>query len=317
MKTKSLTIDRWPALDFAAWSPTLTTLHLWTQIVGKVRLRQMPWINHSWHVSLYISSSGLTTGSVPYKQGVFQLDFDFLTHHLRITTSTGEQAAMTLYNRSVASFYQELMKLLDQLGIDVTISGTPNEMDVAIPFDKDDIHCAYDAGMVGKFWQVLVSIYPAFIRFRAGFTGKCSPIHFFWGSFDLAVTRFSGRRAPLHSGGAPNMSTRVMQEAYSHEVSSAGFWPGSEQFPQAVFYSYCYPTPPDFSRQPVEPAEAFFSPEMGEFLLPYEVVRQSADPEQTLLAFLQTTYDAAVSTARWNRNELDCDLTSFEAKPVD
>ncbi|GAB3796672.1 DUF5996 family protein [Spirosoma humi] len=317
METNSLPIDRWPQLDFAAWSPTLTTLHLWTQIVGKVRLRQMPWINHSWHVSLYVSPSGLTTGSVPYKQGVFQLDFDFLTHYLRISTSTGAQAAVKLYPRSVASFYQELMEQLDRLAIDVTIQGTPNEVEVAIPFHEDEIHCAYDAPMVGRFWQALVSIHTVFTRFRAGFTGKCSPVHFFWGSFDLAVTRFSGRRAPLHPGGAPNMSTRVMQEAYSHEVSSVGFWPGSEQFPQAVFYSYCYPTPSDFGQQPVEPAEAYFSPEMGEFLLPYDVVRQSADAEQTLLAFLQTTYDAAVSTAHWNRKELDCDLTSFEAKTDD
>jgi hypothetical protein len=312
MKTNSTTMDRWPSLAFADWSPTLTTLHLWTQIVGKIRLRQMPWINHSWHVSLYVSTSGLTTGSVPYKQGIFQLDFDFLTHHLRISTSTGEQVAMKLYARSVASFYQELMAHLDRLAIDVTIHETPNEMDVAIPFGKDEVHCTYDADSVGRFWQALISTHTVFTRFRAGFTGKCSPVHFFWGSFDLAVTRFSGRRAPLHPGGAPNMSTRVMQEAYSHEVSSAGFWPGSEQFPQAVFYSYCYPTPSDFGQQPVEPAEAFFSPEMGEFLLPYDVVRQSPEPEQTLLAFLQTTYDAAVTTAHWNRHELDCDLTSFE-----
>jgi len=316
MTTNPPISERWPALPYTDWSQTLETLHLWTQIVGKIRLRQMPWINHSWHVSLYISPRGLTTGSVPYNRGVFQLDFDFLSHQLRISTSTGQQIDVGLYPRSVASFYTEVMASLRQLGIDVTVHDTPNELPTVIPFAEDHVHQSYDADMVDRFWQAIVSMYPVFMRFRAGYTGKCSPVHFFWGSFDLAVTRFSGRRAPLHPGGAPNMSTRVMQEAYSHEVSSAGFWPGSEQFPEAAFYSYCYPTPADLGQQRIEPAQAYFHPDMGEFILPYEAVRQAADPDRQLLAFLQTTYDAAVTTAHWNRTELDCDLTSFEYEPT-
>jgi hypothetical protein len=312
MTTNEPISERWPALPYAEWSQTLETLHLWTQIVGKIRLRQTPWINHSWHVSLYVTPTGLTTGSVPYDRGLFQIDFDFLIHQLTIKTSTDKRVNIGLYPRSVASFYTEVLDTFRQLGIDITIQGTPNELPDVIPFADDQVHQSYDAEMVGRFWQAIVSMYSVFVRFRAGYTGKCSPVHFFWGSFDLAVTRFSGRRAPLHPGGAPNLSARVMQEAYSHEVSSAGFWPGNAQFPEAAFYSYCYPTPADFGQQPVEPAGAYFHPEMGEFILPYEVVRQSAEPEQALLAFLQTTYDAAVSTAHWNRDELDCDLSSYE-----
>lgn len=302
----------WPALPYADWGQTLETLHLWTQIVGKIRLRQMPWINHSWHVSLYVSPTGLTTGSIPYDQGLFQLDFDFLAHELHILNSFGERVSIALYPRSVASFYADVLDSLRQLAIDVTIYGVPNELPLVIPFADDHVHRSYDAEVVGRFWRAIVSVYSVFVRFRAGYIGKCSPVHFFWGSFDLAVTRFSGRRAPLHSSGMPNIPTRVMQEAYSHEVCSAGFWPGNEQFPQAAFYSYCYPSPAEYGRQQVEPSEAYFHQQMGEFLLPYEAVRESADPEQALLAFLQTTYDAAVSTARWNRAELDCDLTSYE-----
>ncbi|AUD03611.1 DUF5996 family protein [Spirosoma pollinicola] len=312
MTTKQLIEPSWPALDFADWHDTLVTLHLWTQIVGKIRLRQMPWTNHSWHVPLYVASQGFTTGSLPYEGGVFQIDFNFLAHQLRLSTSNGEVATIRLYARSVANFHQELMDQLNQLGIDVSIHPVPNEVEQAIPFAEDEIHHSYDPVMVSQFWQAVVRIHTVFTRFRAGFTGKCSPVHFFWGSFDLAVTRFSGRPAPLHPGGAPNMSDRVMQEAYSHEVSSAGFWPGSEQFPQAAFYSYCYPTPENFGQQPVKPAEAFFSPEMGEFFLPYDAVRRAADPEQMLLDFLRTTYEAAAKTGQWNRNALECDFSSFE-----
>ncbi len=302
----------WPALDFADWSQTLTTLHLWTQIVGKIRLRQMPWTNHSWHVPLYVAPQGFTTSSLPYERGVFQIDFNFLTHQVRISTSIGEEATMKLYARSVASFYKELMDHLALLAIDVSIHHTPNEVEQAIPFPEDEIHQSYDPIMVGRFWQAMVSIHNVFTRFRAGFVGKCSPVHFFWGSFDLAVTRFSGRPAPLHPGGAPNMSDRVMQEAYSHEVSSAGFWPGSEQFPQAAFYSYCYPTPATFGEQVVKPAEAFFSPDMGEFFLPYDAVRRAADPAQMLLDFLQSTYEAAAQAGQWDRTALECDFSSYE-----
>jgi hypothetical protein len=212
----------------------------------------------------------------------------------------------------VAEFYRELFDKLKGLGIDAYIYAAPNEVDPAIPFEKDETHCSYNAESVHNFFQALVRIHNVFARFRAGFTGKCSPIHFFWGAFDLAVTRFSGRRAPLHPGGAPNMPDDVMQEAYSHEVSSCGFWPGSEQFPHAMFYAYCYPTPDTFGEQPVKPNGAFFSQDMGEFILPYEVVQRSDDPEETLMQFLQTTYEAAANTGNWDRQNLECDLSRFE-----
>lgn len=272
----------------------------------------MPWVNHSWHVTLYIAPHGFTTGSIPYEKGVFQIDFNFLTHELLIGTSTGEHTTIKLYARTVASFYAELMAEMARLSIPIFIHRAPNEVDPAIPFAEDTTHQSYDAVMVGQFWQAVVRIYNVFTRFRAGFIGKCSPVHFFWGGFDLAVTRFSGRPAPQHPGGSPNMPVRVMQEAYSHEVSSVGFWPGSEQFPQPVFYSYCYPTPSTFGEQPVKPAEAFFSPDMGEFLLPYDAVRQAADPEQILLEFIQSTYEAAAKTGQWDRSALESDFSSYE-----
>lgn len=304
--------NNWPTLDFNSWKETLSTVHLWTQIVGKIRLLNMPWLNHSWHVTLYVSPQGLSTGSVPYPNGVFEINFDFLHHELRLDTSTGIRHIIKLYPRTVASFYAELMDCLKACDINADIHAAPNELETAIPFGEDDINQAYDAEKVKDFWQALISIHNVFLKFRAGFTGKCSPVHFFWGAFDLAVTRFSGRPAPVHQGGAPNMPLRVMQEAYSHEVSSCGFWPGSEQFPQAAFYAYCYPGTADFGKQPVEPTEAFYSEEMGEFFLPYDAVQTSADPEATLLSFLQTTYEAAANTANWDRKNLECDLTDFE-----
>ena len=304
--------ENWPALPFANWRDTLETLHLWTQIVGKIRLRKTPWHNHSWHASLYVAPHGFTTGSIPYDGGLFQIDFDFLRHELQISTSTRQNAFVGLYPRTVADFYADLMAQLARLSIAVSIHHAPNEVDPAIPFADDTVHHAYDAAQVSAFWQAIVKMHTVFTRFRAGFVGKCSPVHLFWGGFDLAVTRFSGRPAPLHPGGAPNMPLRVMQEAYSHEVSSAGFWPGSAQFPQAAFYAYCYPTPPAFKNQPVLPPEAFWSDGMGEFFLPYDVVRQSADPAQTLLAFLQSTYEAAAHTGHWDRNALEADFSAYE-----
>lgn len=282
------------------------------QAVIPFGVRSLPWINHSWHVTLYVTPQGLTTGSIPYSKGLFQLDFDFIHHQLLLSTSTGRLQTIPLYARTVASFYRELMGSLQAAGIDVVIYGRPNEVESAIPFSEDDIHQSYDAGKVYTFWQALVRVHAVFTRFRAGFTGKCSPVHFFWGGFDLAVTRFSGRTAPKHPGGAPNMPVQVMQEAYSHEVSSCGFWPGSEQFPQPVFYAYCYPTPDAFARQPIAPKEAFFSPEMGEFLLAYQVVQQSPSPESTLMQFLQSTYEAAANTGNWDRQALECDFSSYE-----
>ena len=304
--------NKWPKLAFEDWKETLATVHLWTQIAGKIRLRKMPWLNHSWHVTLYVSANGLTTGSIPYEGGIFQIDFDFVNHELIITASNGGERGIQLYPRSVASFYKELFDNLNALGLDAYIYAVPNELEQVIPFAEDTTHCSYDPEQMHKFWTVLVQVHNVFTRFRANFTGKCSPVHFFWGAFDLAVTRFSGRPAPLHPGGAPNMPDNVMQEAYSHEVSSCGFWPGSEQFPHAAFYSYCYPTPPAFGEQIVKPNEAFFSKEMGEFMLLYEVVEQSGDPEDTLMHFLQTTYDAAANTGNWDRKALECDFSGFE-----
>ncbi|MDR3679270.1 MAG: DUF5996 family protein [Flavipsychrobacter sp.] len=302
--------SQWPELKYDALQDTITTVHLWTQIVGKVRMVKMPWLNHSWHVSLYVSSRGLTTGSVPYEGGIFQIEFDFNQHLLLLSTSQGSNAEMKLYPRSVASFYKELFEKLHTLGVAVQIYARPNEIDPAIPFEEDEIHQHYNKEQMHALWQTLVHVDTVLKRFRARFTGKSSPVHFFWGGFDLAVTRFSGREAPIHPGGMPNMPLKVMQEAYSHEVCSAGFWPGSPAFPKPVFYAYCYPTPDAFSQQPILPKEAFYSNEMGEFFLPYDVVRLSENPEETLMQFLQSTYEAAATTGNWDREALD--FTYFE-----
>lgn len=303
----------WPQLAFEDLKDTLATVQLWTQVIGKIRLIKTPWINHCWHVTLYVSSRGLTTGSIPYQDGSFQLDMDFVDHQLIITASNGTTEKVGLYPRSVASFYVEVFQKLDAMGIDAPIYPRPNEIDPAIPFADDELHNSYDAVQMNLYWQALVRINAVFTKFRAEFIGKCSPVHFFWGAFDLAVTRFSGREAPLHPGGAPNMPDRVMQEAYSHEVSSAGFWGGSEQFPHPAFYSYCYPTPEAFGKQSVEPPEAFYSNEMGEFFLLYESVQRSEDPEAVLLQFLRSTYNAAAKTGNWS-GDLSCDLTSYSPK---
>jgi len=311
MSAKNTQSSVWPELAFEDLKGTLETVQLWAQIIGKIRLVQMPWINHSWHVTLYVSSRGLTTGSIPYEGGNFQLDMDFIHHELTITTSDGQLMNVALHERSVASFYKELFEKLEAMGINVTIYARPNELEPAIPFAQDEVHKTYDPVQMNLYWQALVKINAVFTRFRAEYTGKCSPVHLFWGAFDLAVTRFSGREAPPHPGGAPNMPDRVMQEAYSHEVSSAGFWGGSTAFPHPAFYAYCYPTPADFGTQIIEPPEAFYSNEMGEFFLLYENVQRSEDPEEMLLQFLRTTYNAAAKTGKWDA-KLCCDLTSFE-----
>ena len=302
----------WPDLNFEDQKDTLSTVHLWAQIVGKIRLKKMPWINHSWHVTLEVSPLGLSTGSIPYQSGIFQIDFDFISDLLIITTSSGNVEKIKLYPRTVASFYKELFEKLKALEIDAFIYASPNEVEPAIPFAKDETHKSYEHDQIKLFWEALIMVNNVFTKFRAGFIGKCSPVHLFWGAFDLAVTRFSGRPAPKHPGGAPNMPIKVMQESYSHEVSSCGFWGGSEQFPHPVFYSYCYPTPEDFSKQTVQPKEAFFSNEMGEFMLMYDVVRKSPDPENTLMQFLQSTYEAAAKVGSWNREALEFDFSSFE-----
>ena len=300
----------WPRLDFQEYKETVAVVHLWTQIIGKIRLRKMPWLNHSWHVSLYVSPRGFTTGSIPDDQGLFEIEFDFLNHLLHFRTSASG-AKIPLESQTVAEFYQQVFHQLDQLGIKADIHAAPNEMEPAIPFPEDQRPQTYDPDQMKKLWDAFVCIHKVFQRFRAGYIGKCSPVHLFWGAFDLAVTRFSGRSAPEHPGGMPNMPLKVMQEAYSHEVSSAGFWPGGEDFPQPVFYSYCYPTPEDFSKQKVRPEAAFYSDEMGEFFLSYSDVQSSDDPEVTLMGFLESTYKAAAVTGDWDP-ELEFDFSEFE-----
>lgn len=306
--------NKWPVLDYNAWKDTLATVHLWTQIVGKIRLRTMPWLNHSWHVTLYVTPFGLGTGSMPYSAGIFEIGFDFVHHRLEITTSKGEQETLELRPMTVADFYNALFKKMKQLRIDVTIHPVPSEMENVIPFAEDRVHQSYNPEQMQAYWQALVNVHTVLTRFRTRFTGKCSPVHFFWGGFDLAVTRFSGRDAPLYQGVMPNMPEKVMQESYSKEVSSCGFWPGNEQYPHAAFYAYAYPAAPGFGEQPLKPEGAFYSKEMGEYLLPYAVVQQSANPEAALMDFFQTTYEAAANTGHWERKALECDLSSFETE---
>ena len=295
----------WPDLQYDKLKDTIATVQLWTQIVGKIRLAKMPWLNHSWHVTFTVSPQGLTTGGIDYDDGIFELTFDFINHYLLITTSEGDNETVSLYPRTVASFYKEVFDKLSALNIEVKIYAKPNEIDPAIPFEEDEIHQSYDNEQINLFWKALLKIEPVFNKFRAGFSGKCSPVHFFWGGFDLAVTRFSGREAPKHPGGAPNIPLKVMQESYSHEVSSAGFWPGNDAFPHPAFYSYTYPTPADFGTQKVLPKEAFYSKEMGEFFLMYDDVRKAAFPEKMLTEFLQSTYDAAADTGNWDKKALE------------
>ncbi len=303
--------NAWPKLDFHYLKDTINTVHMWTQMIGKVRLKKMPWINHSWQVTLYVGATGLTTGGIPYSGGVFQIDLDFINHQIHITTSNGQKISSALGAETIAAFYHQLMNNLKAAGVEVDIYAVPNELEVAIPFAENTVPCTYHPEAMNTIWQALIKIHNVFTDFRSGFLGKCSPVHFFWGAFDLAVTRFSGRPAPKHPGGAPNMPDDVMQEAYSHEVSSCGFWLGGEQFPHPAFYSYCYPTPEEFSKQQVNPPEAFYSGEMGEFLLTYEVIQQSEHPEETLRQFLQSTYDAAAITGDWDKS-LECDLQGLK-----
>ena len=295
----------WPSLPFDAWRETGATLHLWSQIVGKVRLVQSPWTNHSWHVTLYVTPRGLTTGPIPHGGTTFSIEFDFVDHRLIVETSAGGLREIALQPRSVADFYGLVLATLTELGVPVRIRTMPNEIPDAIPFDQDRTHAAYDPDAANRFWRALIQVDRVFKIFRAGFIGKCSPVHFFWGSFDLAVTRFSGRPAPPHPGGVPNMPDWVAREAYSHEVSSAGFWPGSEAFPEAAFYSYAYPEPTGFRDAIARPATARFEGGLGEFILSYEAVRSDAAPDQALLAFLQSTYEAAADHAAWDRAALE------------
>lgn len=302
-------IDRaWPALPFEAWKDTCETLHLWMQIVGKIRLSQMTWINHSWHVTLYVTARGMTTMPMPYGRRTFQIDFDFIDHRLTILANDGAARTIALRPVSVATFYGELFAALRDMGLDIKIHKTPNELVDPIPFDQDQTHAAYDPVYANRFWRVLAQTERVFQRFRSGFGGKVSPVQFFWGSFDLALTRFSNERAPEHPGGIPNLPDWVTREAYSHEVSSAGFWPGNSSYPIPFFYSYAYPEPAGFSQATVLPAEATYSDAFREFILPYDAVRAAADPDEALMAFLQSTYEAAADLGRWERSGLDCTL---------
>jgi uncharacterized protein DUF5996 len=301
----STAIEPWPPLPYAGWKDTLATLHLWTQIVGKIRLVQSPWLNHSWHVPLYVTSRGLTTSPIPYGTRSFTLAFDFLEHWLRIEPDTGPIETVALIPRTVADFYQELFARLRALGFAITIRPMPCEIPDPIPLDQDRQHASYDPQYAERFWRVLQQSDRVLKAFRARFQGKASPVHFFWGSFDLAVTRFSGRTAPPHPGGVPHLPDWVAREAYSHEVSSCGFWPGGEALPEPVYYAYAYPEPEGFKTAPVRPEGASYHAGLGEFVLPYEGVRRSPARDETLLEFLQSTYEAAADRAGWDRPALE------------
>jgi hypothetical protein len=295
----------WPALPFDAWQPTYETLHRWMQIVGKVRLTLSPWVNHSWGATLYPTASGVTTSVIPYGDRAFQIDFDFLEHQLIISTANDRSAVLALEPQSVARFYKRFMQSMIALDLRVDIHKKPNELADAIPFDEDETPRAYDPEYAARFWRVLLHSQRVMNEFRAGFIGKCSPVHLFWGALDLAVTRFSGRTAPCHPGGIPNLPDWVAQEAYSHEVSSCGFWPGGGPVPYAAFYAYAYPEPEGFSTAAVQPREAYYSNELREFVLPYDAVRNSKSPDETLLRFLQSTYAAGADLGGWDRQSLE------------
>ena len=289
------------------WKDTRTTVHMWTQVVGKIRLELGPWLNHSWGSTLYVTTRGLTTSPIPERGRSFAIDFDFLDHALRITTSGGDGRSFALEPMSVADFYAKTMSALRELDVKVQIFTRPVEVVEAIRFEEDHQHASYDPQPMQLFWRALVQAERVFTEFRARFTGKVSPAHFFWGGFDLAVTRFSGRTAPKHPGGVPNCANWVIEEAYSHQVSSAGFWPGNGLGgrEEAAFYAYAYPQPAGFEKYAVEPEAAFFHSGLSEFVLPYEAVRTAKDPDQALLSFLQSTYEAAARLADWNRRELE------------
>ena len=299
--------DAWPALTFEALGPTAETLQLWTQIVGKVRLARPPWVHHSWHVTLYVSARGLTTSLIPNGAAALELEFDFVGHALAVRSSDGAERRIPLQSGDIANFYGEVMGALAALDAPTEIVAWPNELPLQTPFADDHAPRIYDPAAANAFWRAMVQAARVFQRFRSGFLGKVSPIHFFWGAADLAVTRFSGRRAPLHPGGFPHLPDTVTREAYSHEVSSAGFWPGDAGLGGPAFYSYAYPTPAGFAAAEVEPAAARFDAALGEFLLPYEAVRSAPDPDGALLAFLRSTYAAAADLAHWDRAALECE----------
>ncbi len=297
--------QQWPALLYQKGKSTYDTLHLFTQVVGKIKLATLPWVNHSWHITLHVTPAGLTTQNMPYKNENFQIDFDFILHQLKITTNKGEHRKFSLHGISVADFYKKTFELLDDLGINVKIRPVPVELANPVPFEKDTIHATYDEVQVIAFHNALLKIQDVFLKFRSGFKGKCSPIHFFWGSFDLALSFFSGRRAPKHPGGVPGMPDRVAEEAYCREVSSVGFWTGSDALPDPSFYCYLYPEPGGYKTAKIRPEEAFYNTTLGEFILPYSAVQQSENPETKLLEFLNSTYQAGADLAKWDRDILE------------
>ena len=299
------TTATWPSLELHEWLATRDTLQLWLQIVGKVRLALTPPINHSWHATLYVTSRGLTTSPIPYGEREFEIELDFIDHRLVISTNEGHRGGFALEPQTVATFYRRLMDELERLDLTVRIVARPNELPDPIPFAKDDVHRDYDPDAAYRFWQMLVHTHRVMLQFRARFIGKCSPIHLFWGAMDLAVTRFSGRTAPVHPGGIPNLPDRITREAYSHEVSSCGFWAGTAPIDYPAYYAYAYGQPAGFAEARVQPEGAFFSKDFGEFILPYARVRDSADPDATLLAFFQSTYEAAADLAKWDRAALE------------
>ncbi|BFU45318.1 DUF5996 family protein [Krasilnikovia sp. MM14-A1004] len=294
----------WPRLRIEDWADTKDTLHMWTQVVGKIRMAHTPAVNHWWHVTLLVSPRGLTTPAIPYRDAAFDIEFDFLDHQLHIRTSDGSRRRVELAPKSVARFYTETMDALAELGIQTRIHATPNEVEPAVPFAEDDQHASYDARAVQLYWRQLLQADRVLGRFRSGFVGKSSPVHFFWGAMDLACTRFSGRTAPPHPGGAPNCPVRVMREGYSHELASCGFWPGGEE---GAFYAYAYPEPPGYATHPVRPRAAGYHGDVREFLLPYEAVATAPDPDATLTEFLSTTYAAAADLGGWDRAALEAE----------
>ncbi|MFE2738957.1 DUF5996 family protein [Streptomyces sp. NPDC059349] len=302
----------WPQLRVADWTETRDTLHMWTQIVGKIRLAHAPLVNHWWQVTLYVSPRGLTTSAIPYRAGVFDIEFDLLDHRLRMRSSNGTHRTVALEPKPVADFYRETMQALGDLGIETRIQAHPNEVDPAIPFSEDRQHASYDPNAAQLFWRQLLQANRVLGEFRSHFVGKVSPVHFFWGAMDLACTRFSGRTAPSHPGGAPNCGDWVMVEGYSRELSSCGFWPGGGE--EGAFYSYAYPEPDGFADHPISPADAFYSPDLGQFLLPYERVRTAADPDRAVADFLHATYEAAAEHGDWDRAALEEDPNRWQER---
>ena len=302
---RSVGTSGWPSLRVDDWTPTRDTLHMWTQIVGKVRLAQMPLINHWWNATFDVTSRGLIAPAMPYRGRTFDVIFDFAEHRLRVEASDGRTEVLALEPMTVADFYAAFMAALRRLDIDVDIWTVPSEIENAIPFEQDRTHRQYDRVYVDRFWQALVQVNRVFTEFRGRFIGKASPVHFFWGGLDLAVTRFSGRTAPPLKGETPNVAKWVMDEAYSHEVSSCGFWPGNGGYGRAAFYVYAYPEPPGYGATRLKTAEAAYDDNLGQFILPYDAVRQAADPDALLLGFLQETYEAAAELAKWDRQALE------------